>query len=63
VVFTADMRIEQAWRVPRETVNEMAVFNKHVNGLKLSLTSVVTDRPEVEKLDLSTDAIDGPPEA
>src|SRR5690349_17177935 len=60
VVFTADMRIEQAWRIPLHVVNELAVFNAHVNGLKIALTADVTGHADVEKLDLFTDAIDRP---
>jgi hypothetical protein len=60
VVFSADMRIEQAWRIPRQVVNELAVYNAHVNGLKIGLGPDVTGHGDVERLDLSTDVIDGP---
>jgi hypothetical protein len=60
VVFTAGMRVEQAWRIPRETVNALAKYNAHVNGLKIGLTAAVTSHPEVEPLELSDAAIDAP---
>ncbi len=61
VVFTAHMRVEQAWRVPRETVNDLAKRNDHVNGWKLGLTAKLKARPEVEQLQLSDEAIDAAP--
>jgi hypothetical protein len=60
VVFTAHMRVAEAWRIPRETVNELAVFNDHVNGLKLGLTKELKSRPEVQPVALTDEAIDGP---
>jgi hypothetical protein len=60
VVFTAGMRVEQAWRIPRATVNAIAKFNSHVNGLKLGLTAEVTGHPDVRRLELDDDAIDEP---
>ena len=63
VVFSAHMRVAEAWRVPRETVNEMAKFNEHVNGLKLGLTAKLKARPEVHPVALTDEAIDGPPTA
>lgn len=62
VVFSARMHVEQAWRIPRETINELAWFNSHVNGWKIGLTAKLTGRPEVEPIDLSTAAIDLPTE-
>ncbi|MDX6370358.1 MAG: hypothetical protein QOG93_1860 [Gaiellaceae bacterium] len=58
VVFTASMRVKQAWRIPREAVNMLAKFNKHVNGLKIGLTAEVMSHPGVERLELNDDAID-----
>lgn len=43
----------------RETVNEVAAFNPHVNGLKLGLTAKLKARPEVQPVALTDDAIDG----
>jgi hypothetical protein len=60
VVFTADLRVEQAWRVPRSAVNELGNWNAHVNGLKVSLTAVVRNRSDVERLNLPDDAVDTP---
>ncbi len=58
VVFSMDMKVEEAWRVPREVVNELGKFNAHVNGLKIALTSDVRAHPEVEQLELTDDALD-----
>lgn len=60
VVFRADLRIEQAWRIPCDVVNEFARFNSHVNGHKITLTAAVRSDPRVERLDLSEEAIDQP---
>lgn len=58
VVFGMDMTVEEAWRVPREVVNELGKFNAHVNGMKISLTSAVRGHPDVERLELTDDALD-----
>ena len=42
------MKVEEAWRVPREVVNELGKFNAHVNGIKIAPTSAVRSHPEVE---------------
>jgi hypothetical protein len=34
VVFGPDMTVQEAWRVPREVVNEVGIFSAHVNGIK-----------------------------
>jgi hypothetical protein len=47
VVFTADMRVEQAWRIPREVVNELASDVPHVNGLRIALATNVTAHPDL----------------
>lgn len=39
------MRVAEAWRIPPETVNAVAAFNHHVNGLKLGLTAKLKARP------------------
>jgi len=58
VVFNMDMKVEEAWRVPRAVVNELGKFNSHVNGIKIGLTSAVRSHPEVEQLNLTDDALD-----
>jgi hypothetical protein len=58
VVFSMDMEVEEAWRVPRAVVNELGKFNAHVNGIKIALTSAVRAHPEVEQLELTDDALD-----
>ena len=58
VVFSMDMKVEEAWRVPREVVNGLGKFNAHVNGIKIALTSAVRAHPDVEQLELTDDALD-----
>ena len=58
VVFSMNMKVEEAWRVPRRVVNELGKFNAHVNGIKIALTSAVRAHPEVEQLELTDDALD-----
>lgn len=58
VVFTADMRVEQAWRIPRAVVNELARDVPHVNGFRIALAANVTAHPDVERLQLDDSAID-----
>ena len=58
VVFSMEMEVEEAWRVPRAVVNELGKFNAHVNGIKIALTSAVRAHPEVEQLELTDDALD-----
>lgn len=57
VVFGADMRVEEAWRIPRHVVNELGKFNSHVNGIKIGLTAEVRTHPEVESVKLTDDAL------
>jgi hypothetical protein len=33
--------VEEAWRIPRDVVNELGKFNSHVNGIKIGLTAAV----------------------
>jgi hypothetical protein len=58
VVFSMDMKVEEAWRVPRDVVNELGKFNAHVNGVKIALTSAMRAHPDVEQLELTDDALD-----
>jgi hypothetical protein len=57
VVFGADMLVEEAWRIPREVVNELGKFNSHVNGIKVGLTAVMRAHPDVERVELTDDAL------
>lgn len=57
VVFGADMRVAEAWRIPREVVNELGKFNSHVNGIKIGLTATVRAHPAVERIELTDDAL------
>lgn len=59
VVFTEDLRVDYAVRLPRELVNATTVIDGHVNGRRVRLTTRLLDDPAVERLDLTTDALDG----
>jgi len=58
VVFSMNMHVEEAWRVPRTVVNELGKFNAHVNGIKIALTAAVRAHPDVEQIELTDDALD-----
>lgn len=57
VAFGADMRVDEAWRIPRDVVNELGKFNTHVNGIKIGLTAEVRTHPAVERVELTDDAL------
>jgi len=58
VVFTEDLRVEQAIRIPREVVNELFERRPHVNGRVITLTRVLLEHPAVEVLELSDSTLD-----
>jgi hypothetical protein len=58
VIFTEDLRVDQALRIPREVVNEMFVRRPHVNGRIINLGRRLLERPEVEVIPLSDEALD-----
>lgn len=58
VVFSEDLRIEKAIRIPREVVNEMFERHPHVNGRIIRLTSRLLEHPEVETIELSDASLD-----
>lgn len=57
VVFGADVTVEEAWRIPRDVVNELGKFNSHVNGIKIGLTAAVRAHPGVERVEMTDDAL------
>jgi hypothetical protein len=58
VIFTEDLRVERALRIPRETVNRLCPFNKHVNGRPIRLTAQLLSDPSVTELAVSDAALD-----
>jgi hypothetical protein len=59
VVFTEDLRIEKAIRVPRAVVNEMFERRPHINERIIRLTSRLVEHPNVEPIELSDAFLDG----
>lgn len=43
VIFTEDLRVERTLRIPRETINRLCRFNKHVNGRPIRLAAQLSD--------------------
>lgn len=58
VVFTDDMRVKEALRVPREVVNDLFHRRAHVNGRIITLTPALRQHPDVTTLSLSDAALD-----
>jgi len=59
VVFTEELRIEKAIRIPRAVVNEMFERRAHVNGRIIRLTGRLLEHPDVEAIALSDASLDG----
>jgi hypothetical protein len=58
VIFTKDLRVEQALRIPREVVNELFKRRAHVNGRIITITRRLLAHPSVKTVDLSDAALD-----
>lgn len=58
VIFSEDLRVEQALRIPREVVNELFPHRPHVNGRVIVIGRQLLDHQEVETIDLSDEALD-----
>lgn len=58
VIFTEDLRVEEALRIPRAVVNELFVHRAHVNGRVIALTRRLLEHPAVTTIDLSDAALD-----
>lgn len=58
VIFTEDLRVEEALRIPRAVVNELFVHRAHVNGRVITLTRRLLEHPAVTTIDLSDAALD-----
>ena len=58
VIFTEDLRVEQALRIPRDVVNELFDRRPHVNGRIITLGRRLLEHPAVETIDLSDESLD-----
>lgn len=63
VIFTEDLRVEQAIRVPQPVVNELFAWRDHVAGRVITVTKKLLDHSKVRKIDLSDDLLDTPVKA
>ena len=58
VIFTEDLRVEQALRIPREVVNEVFPRRAHVNGRVITLANGLLAHPGVTTIELSDATLD-----
>jgi|ERR1035441_1178277 hypothetical protein len=63
VIFTEDLRVEQAICIPQPVVNELFAWRDHIAGRVITLTKKHIDHPEVTKIGLSDELLDTPVEA
>ena len=59
VVFTEDLRVSEAWRIPRAVVHERFAHVAHVNGRIVRLSPALFSHPDVERVYLSDSSLDG----
>jgi hypothetical protein len=60
VIFTEDLRVDEAIRVPRGVVNEMFAWNEHVAGRIIRVTKKLLEHPKVRRIDISDELLDTP---
>ena len=60
VIFTEDLRVEQAFRVPQLVVKELFAWREHIAGRVITVTKKLLAHPKVKKIDLSDDLLDAP---
>jgi hypothetical protein len=58
VIFTEDLRVAEAIRIPREAVNELFERRAHVNGRIVRLGPRLRAHPGVTTIDLSDASLD-----
>lgn len=58
VVFTEDLRVDHAIRIPREVVNTMFPHRPHVNGRVIVMGSKLRAHPDVTVVEISDAALD-----
>ena len=60
VIFTEDLRVEQALRIPQPVVNELFVWREHIAGRVITVTKRLLDDPKVKSIELSDELLDMP---
>jgi len=58
VIFTEDLRVDEALRIPREVVNDLFARRPHVNGRIINLGHRLREHPNVHSIPLSDKALD-----
>lgn len=58
VIFTEDLRVESALRIPRAVVNEMFPRSAHVNGRVIRLGRRLLQDPRVQTVEVSDASLD-----
>ncbi|MGO9903647.1 MAG: hypothetical protein ACLP0J_29180 [Solirubrobacteraceae bacterium] len=58
VIFTEDLRVERAIRIPRQTIIDLCPHNPHVNGRPIRLMDRLMSHPSVTAVPLSDAALD-----
>ncbi len=58
VVFTEDLRVDSALRIPRSVVNELFARRPHVNGRIIHVGRRLLEHPAVETVPISDEALD-----
>lgn len=60
VIFTEDLRVEQAIRIPQPVVNELFEVRPHIDGRIITITHQLLDHPAVTTFELSDTLLDAP---
>jgi hypothetical protein len=63
VIFTEDLRVEQALRIPQPVVNELYAWREHIAGRVITVTKKLLAHPKVRTIDLSDDLLDASAQA
>lgn len=50
ILFDKKFKVEKAWKVPHNIVFEIAKYNEHVNGWRLTVNQLMLERPDVEDI-------------
>lgn len=58
VIFTDDLRVDEAFRIPREVINELFQRRAHVNGRIIHLGRRLLEHPAVSRVPLSDEVLD-----
>lgn len=58
VIFTEDLRVEQAIRIPQQVVTALFPIRPHVNGRIITVTKRLLGHPEVSTFELSDASLD-----